>query len=150
MSPSPTLAKSHPWSLRALETLRIWKWNNSEAMKVKFPPPVWNHSNQFFPGWGMAGEREKQSGLQKCEVSQKVLPSPSPSFSCSCYFFWTIDSISSCSSSKSAKPELLVLQTAHSQELLLCPSVVSVATFLFDFNFPVQLSPTIFFIYPCL
>jgi len=101
---APRLKKSLLWSLQAVETLRIWKWNNSEAMKVKFPPPAWNHSNQYFYGWSMAGEKEKWSGLQKCEVSQEV-PSSPPSFPCSCYFFWTIDSISSCNSSQSAKSQ---------------------------------------------
>lgn len=101
--PSPTLEKSQLWLLQAVETHRIWKWISSEAMKMKFPPPVWNHSNQLFYGWSIAGEREKQSGLQKCEASQEVLCSLSPSLSYSCYFFWIIDSISSCNSSRSTK-----------------------------------------------
>lgn len=108
---APTLRapKPHAWKNHSCGLSKLWKPLGSEN-ETTLKPWKWNflHLHEIIVISVFMGEvwqeKEKWSGLQKCEVSQEV-PSSPPSFPCSCYFFWIIDSISSCNSSQSAKSQ---------------------------------------------
>lgn len=75
-------------------TLEPWKWNSLHLHEIMA-------INLFIFLWVKYGRGGGWNNLHcRCvRSSQEVLYSPSPSLSCSCCFFWTIGSVTSCNPS---------------------------------------------------